>query len=307
MLPDSGQVHLAEVLVGGLVRQAERTRGAEEPMYEFIDGVANVLQRSLTGTEALRVLQALGGYIERETGSEPGHRRDAAGRDPARRHHGGVRGRPGGSRQPHRGDGPGTGRRTGRGRTGTATSSPRADIPDIQGRTCELASQAAMVRRQGADRPWTLAVVADTEIILKGLRHLIVAVSHGATSDCYQLFIGSRARLPARLRHARIGTYEGMQIYDGLHDTDLTRELLDAIVADRTVGTLRFCRTLGLRSKLGLTAWCSPASRATPAWCSASPPSSRCFAGLPRGRTRTWKWLGLLSWARRISPSRTAG
>ena len=53
-----------------------------------------------------------------------------------------------------------------------------------------------------------LAVVADTEIIPgdPGLRHLIVTVSHGATSDCYQLFIGSRARLPARLRHARIGT-----------------------------------------------------------------------------------------------------
>ena len=92
-----------------------------------------------------------------------------------------------------------------------------------------------------------LAVVADTEIIPgdPGLRHLLVTVSHGATSDCYQLFIGSRARLPARLRHARIGTHEGLQIYDGLHDTDLTRELLDAIVAERTVGTLRFCRIPG--------------------------------------------------------------
>ena len=37
----------------------------------------------------------------------------------------------------------------------------------------------------------------------------IVTVSHGATSDCYQLFIGYRARLPARLRHARIGTHSG--------------------------------------------------------------------------------------------------
>ena len=52
-----------------------------------------------------------------------------------------------------------------------------------------------------------LAVVADTEIIGgdPGLRHLLVTVSHGATSDCYQLFIGQRARLPARLRHASIG------------------------------------------------------------------------------------------------------
>src|SRR5215475_7539699 len=47
-----------------------------------------------------------------------------------------------------------------------------------------------------------LAVVADTEIIPgdPGLRHLLVTVSHGATSDCYQLFIGSRARLPSRLQ-----------------------------------------------------------------------------------------------------------
>ena len=92
-----------------------------------------------------------------------------------------------------------------------------------------------------------LAVVADTEIIPgdPGLRHLLVTVSHGATSDCYQLFIGLRARLPARLRHAQIGPYEGMAAYDALHDSDLTRTLLDAIVADRTIGALRFCRIPG--------------------------------------------------------------
>jgi maltokinase len=89
-----------------------------------------------------------------------------------------------------------------------------------------------------------LAVVADTEIISgdPGLRHLLVTVSHGATSDCYQLFIGRRARLPARLRHARIGTDAGLQVYDGLHDAELTRTLLDAIATDQTIGTLRFCR-----------------------------------------------------------------
>ena len=92
-----------------------------------------------------------------------------------------------------------------------------------------------------------LAVVADTEIIPgdPGLRQLLVTVSHGATSDCYQLFIGLRARLPARLRHARIGSFEGLQVYDGLHDSDLTRSLLDAIMADRTAGALRFCRIPG--------------------------------------------------------------
>src|SRR5260370_20545730 len=51
-----------------------------------------------------------------------------------------------------------------------------------------------------------LAVVADTEIIPgdPGLRHLLVTVSHGATSDCYQLFIGSRPPPPAPPPHRRI-------------------------------------------------------------------------------------------------------
>ena len=92
-----------------------------------------------------------------------------------------------------------------------------------------------------------LAVVADTEIIPgdPGLRHLLVTVSHGATADCYQVFVGLRARLPARLRHARIGSVDGLQVYDGLHDSDLTRTLLDAIAANRTVGALRFCAVEG--------------------------------------------------------------
>jgi maltokinase len=99
-----------------------------------------------------------------------------------------------------------------------------------------------------------LAIVADTEIIAgdPGLRHLIVTVSHGATSDCYQLLIGMRARLPARLRHARIGTYREMQIYDGLHDAELTRTLLDAIADGRTIGTVRFCRAEGAEIERGL-------------------------------------------------------
>jgi maltokinase len=92
-----------------------------------------------------------------------------------------------------------------------------------------------------------LAVVADTEITGgdPGLRHLLVTVSHGATSDCYQLFIGQRARLPARLRHASIGSDGGLQLYDALHDPDLTGALLEAIMEGRAVGALRFCRITG--------------------------------------------------------------
>jgi maltokinase len=99
-----------------------------------------------------------------------------------------------------------------------------------------------------------LAIVADTEVIHgdPGLRHLIVTVSHGATSDCYQLFIGIRARLPARLRHAFIGADGDMQLYDGLHDSDLTRTLLDAIADDRVIGTLRFRSIPGAGIERGL-------------------------------------------------------
>jgi maltokinase len=92
-----------------------------------------------------------------------------------------------------------------------------------------------------------LAIAADTEITAgdPGLRHLLVTVSHGGTSDRYQLFVGQRARLPARLRHASIGSDAGLQLYDALHDADLTGTLLDAIVTGRTVGALRFCRVPG--------------------------------------------------------------
>ena len=45
---------------------------------------------------------------------------------------------------------------------------------------------------------------------------------------------------------------DGLQIYDGLHDTALTRALLDAIVDDRSVGMLRFCRMPGAEIEAGL-------------------------------------------------------
>src|SRR5439155_1644341 len=48
------------------------------------------------------------------------------------------------------------------------------------------------------------------------------------------------------------GALEGLQIYDGLHDTALTRALLDAIVDDRSVGMLRFCRMPGAEIEAGL-------------------------------------------------------
>src|SRR5215475_9060063 len=77
-----------------------------------------------------------------------------------------------------------------------------------------------------------LAIVADTQLVAGDpeLRHLIVAVSHDTSADYYQILVGLRGRLPARLKHARIGPWGGTAsdgagppgaakvAYDALHD-----------------------------------------------------------------------------------------
>ena len=99
-----------------------------------------------------------------------------------------------------------------------------------------------------------LAVVEDTEIVAgdPALRHLIVCVSHGTTVDSYQLFVGVRSKLPARLRHAFIGADGGVSVYDGLHDTKLTRPLLGFMASGATVGSLRFCPVQGAPIETGV-------------------------------------------------------
>ena len=87
-----------------------------------------------------------------------------------------------------------------------------------------------------------LAIVADTEVVAGDpeMRHLIVAVSHATAVDYYQVFVGLRSALPARLEYARIGpTGDGRIAYDALHDADLTKTLLAAIAADASIGSLR--------------------------------------------------------------------
>jgi maltokinase len=100
-----------------------------------------------------------------------------------------------------------------------------------------------------------LAIVADTEVVSGDpeLRHLIIAVSHGTTVDYYQVLVGLRRRLPARLRHVRIGpSGDGRQTYDALHDSDLTRPLLAAIAADRSIGSLHMRSVPGTSFATGL-------------------------------------------------------
>jgi maltokinase len=100
--------------------------------------------------------------------------------------------------------------------------------------------------------PRDLAIVADTELVAGDpeLRHLIVAVSHGTTVDYYQILVGLRRKLPARLKHVRIGPAGdgpagGRIAYDALHDADLTKPLLGAIASNADLGTLHMRKIEG--------------------------------------------------------------
>jgi maltokinase len=105
-----------------------------------------------------------------------------------------------------------------------------------------------------------LAIVSDTKLSAGDpeLRHLIIAVSHGAAVDYYQILVGLRRRLPERLEYARIGPIGdglaggGKIAYDALHDADLTKPILAAIAAEASVGTLRMHKIEGAAFETGL-------------------------------------------------------
>jgi len=87
-----------------------------------------------------------------------------------------------------------------------------------------------------------LAIVADTQLVAgePELRHLVIAVSHDTSVVYYQILVGLRRRLPARLKHARIGSWGSSKVaYDALHDADLTKPLLAEIAANAEIGSLR--------------------------------------------------------------------
>ena len=100
-----------------------------------------------------------------------------------------------------------------------------------------------------------VAVVADTQVTRGDpeLRHLIVTVCHGTSVDYYQVPVGLRRRLPERLLHARIGpSGDGRQLYDALHDAELTRPLIEGIASDATIGGLAFSKIDGAVFDTGL-------------------------------------------------------
>src|SRR5271154_4531939 len=104
-----------------------------------------------------------------------------------------------------------------------------------------------------------LAIVSDTKLAAGDpeLRHLIIAVSHGAAVDYYQILVGLRRKLPERLEYARIGPVGdgpagGKIAYDALHDADLTKPILAAIAGDASVGPLRMHKIEGAVFETGL-------------------------------------------------------
>jgi maltokinase len=100
-----------------------------------------------------------------------------------------------------------------------------------------------------------LAVVADTQVTDGDpeLRHLVVTVCHGTTVDYYQVPVGVRRDLPDRLEHALIGpSGDGRQLYDALHDAELTRPLIEGIANDATIGGLQLRKVDGAAFDTGL-------------------------------------------------------
>ena len=104
-----------------------------------------------------------------------------------------------------------------------------------------------------------LAIVSDNKLVAGDpeLRHLIIAVSHGAAVDYYQILVGLRRKLPERLEYARIGPIgdglaDGRIAYDALHDADLTKPILAAIADDASVGPLRMRKIEGASFETGL-------------------------------------------------------
>jgi hypothetical protein len=69
MLPGSAHVHLAEVLLGGVLeRRTPAGRVPDEVEYDFVDGVRELLQDTVLGSDTMRVIHTVGDFVARHAG-----------------------------------------------------------------------------------------------------------------------------------------------------------------------------------------------------------------------------------------------
>lgn len=145
-------------------------------------------------------------------------------------------------------------------RTGTVAAEPMASLKALL---------LEWLPRQrwfaGKDRPVTdLKLLSMTEL-RQGCLHLLVHAEHtglptpgGAPpGDCYQLFLGVRPQLPARLARAFIGRAHqgplaGLAVYDALRDPRSATLLLERLRNPGTAGPLRFECDRGVTVPAGL-------------------------------------------------------
>ncbi|MDX6199870.1 MAG: maltokinase [Actinomycetota bacterium] len=87
-----------------------------------------------------------------------------------------------------------------------------------------------------------LLEAAEDDVVV---RHLLLRVdAEGGAVDRYQLLIGTRTgEMPQRLQHAVIGEADGATVYEAVHDTEATSELLRRIIAGEQTPTVRFTAT----------------------------------------------------------------
>jgi len=99
-------------------------------------------------------------------------------------------------------------------------------------------------------------IVAD-RLLVEGdpsMRHVLVAVDLGEDTETYQLLVGCREELPARLAHASIGAdQDGNVLYDAAHDNELTHVLLQLIRGGEDEAGLGFRHLPGVEIETDLT------------------------------------------------------
>jgi maltokinase len=96
----------------------------------------------------------------------------------------------------------------------------------------------------GKNRPVHAVAVLECTKLVDGDPALVqaivdIAYSDGGT-DRYQLLLGVRDDLPDHLAYGHIGTADGRNVYDAVHDHELTARLLELIATEAKIGRLVF-------------------------------------------------------------------